>query len=59
MNIYSPTAAQIEDSKVSLGFLEIMYFVDYQIAKKCHDFHHCCHNEPRALGNQKTLSVSS
>ena len=29
----------------SQGFLmisKIMKFINYQIAKKCHDFHHCC-----------------
>ena len=28
--------------KVSSWFLKIMKLVEYQIAKKCYDFYHCC-----------------
>ena len=29
-------------SYVSLWFLKIMWLVEIQIARKCHNFHHCC-----------------
>ena len=33
---------RLEGFKVSSWFLKIMKLVKYRIAKKCHDFHHCC-----------------
>ena len=46
MNINSQSVALIEGTlegfKVSWWFLKIMKLVEYRIAKKCHDFHHCC-----------------
>ena len=33
---------RLEGFKVSSWFLKIMKLVEYQIAKKCLDFHHCC-----------------
>ena len=32
----------LEGFKVSSWFLKKMKLVKYRIAKKCHDFHHCC-----------------
>ena len=32
---------RIEGFKVSAWFLRIIKLVEYRIAKKCHDFHHC------------------
>ena len=46
MNINSPNVVLIERRlecfKVSSWFLKIMKRIEYRIAKKCHDFHHCC-----------------
>ena len=33
---------RLEGFKVSSWFLKIMKLLEYRIAKKCHDFHHCC-----------------
>jgi len=33
---------RLEGFKVSSWFLKIVKLVEYRIAKKCHDFHHCC-----------------
>ena len=33
---------KLEGFKLSSWFLKIMKLVKYQIAKKCHDFNHCC-----------------
>ena len=33
---------RLEGFKVSSWFLKIMKLVEYRIAKKGHDFHHCC-----------------
>ena len=33
---------RLEGFKVSSLFLKIMKLVESRIAKKCHDFHHCC-----------------
>ena len=35
-------SGRLEGFKVSLWFLKIVKLVEYRIAKKCHDFHHCC-----------------
>ena len=44
---YQPTKRCLEGglegfSYVSLWFLKIMWLVEYQIARKCRNFHHCC-----------------
>ena len=35
-------SGRLEGFKVSSWFLKIVKLVEYRIAKKCHDFHHCC-----------------
>ena len=35
-------SGRLEGFKVSLWFLKTVKLVEYRIAKKCHDFHHCC-----------------
>ena len=35
-------SGRLEGFKVSLWFLKIVKLVEYRIATKCHDFHHCC-----------------
>ena len=46
MNINSPNVVlkerRLERFKVSSWFLKIMKRIENRIAKKCHDFHHCC-----------------
>ena len=46
MNINSPNVALIEGRleyfKICSWFLKIIKLIEYRIAKKCHDFHHCC-----------------
>ena len=32
---------RLEGFKISSRFLKTMMLVEYRIAKKCHDFHHC------------------
>ena len=33
---------RLEGFKISSWFLKIMKIIKYRIARKCHDFHHCC-----------------